>query len=74
MLWLKFQSFGDSCVFFHRLMLAALHFNENSRRTQAVTKEGAARYRIDFPKFKPGEYTVRKVLVGATYGKDYYYS
>ncbi|XP_078321751.1 uncharacterized protein LOC111111789 isoform X2 [Crassostrea virginica] len=50
-----------------RLWLAALHFNENTQRTQAVTKEGKARYRIVFPKYKRGEYTVRKISVDSTY-------
>ena len=51
-----------------RLQLAALHFNENSSRDQAVTKEGKERY-ILFPKFKKGGYIVRKLTVDPTYSK-----
>lgn len=39
---------------FDRLMLAALHFNENGMREQATTKEGKKRYDVVFPKFKKG--------------------
>ena len=49
-------------------VLAALHFNENNGRNQAVTKDGKARYRIVYPKFKKGGYTVRKISVECTYG------
>lgn len=53
-----------------RLWLAALHFNENSQRTQTVTQDDKARYRVVFPKYKIEEYTVRKINVDSTYGKD----
>ena len=49
-----------------RLALAALHYNENAGRKQAVTKE---RYDILFPKYKKGGYIVRKVTVDPTYSK-----
>ena len=51
-----------------RLELAALHFNENSNRDQAVTKEGDERYDIVFPKYKKGGYIVRRVVKKPTYG------
>ena len=51
-----------------RLLLAALHYNENSDRLQAVTKEGKPCYSIRFPKHKKGEYSVRKEKTAATYG------
>ncbi|XP_062596145.1 uncharacterized protein LOC134257557 [Saccostrea cucullata] len=35
-----------------RIILAALHFNENAMREQASTKEGRKRYDVIFPKFK----------------------
>lgn len=54
---------------FCRITLAALHFNENGMRDQAVTKAGNKRYSIVFPKFKKGGYTVREVKVDCTYGK-----
>ena len=53
----------------YRLQLAALHFNENAHRDQAVTKQGARRFDIVFPKHKKGGYVVKKVLVNAAYGK-----
>ena len=51
-----------------RLQLAALHFNENSQRAHAVTRQGDKRYDIIFPKYKKGGH-VQKVLVDATYSK-----
>ena len=53
---------------YFRLMVAALHFNENTSRVQAATKEGNLQYKISFPKFKHGEYSVRKRTVDPTYG------
>jgi hypothetical protein len=55
---------------FERLWLAVLHFNENYGRDQARTKDGTARYKIAYPKFKKGEYTVRKISVECTYGME----
>lgn len=49
-------------------MVAALHFNENTSRVQAATKEGNMQYKISFPKFKHWEYSVRKKMVDSTYG------
>ncbi|KAM7440480.1 hypothetical protein ABFA07_010306 [Porites harrisoni] len=51
-----------------RLLLAVLHYNENSERLQAVTKEGKPCYSIRFPKHKKGEYSVRKDKTAATCG------
>ena len=58
-----------SLFIFCRLQLAALHFNENSSRKQAVTRKGEDRYDIIFPKYKKGGYVVRKVIQGPTYGR-----
>ena len=49
--------------------MAALHFNENSGRGQALTKQGSKCFDVIFPKYKKGGYVVRKVLANATYGK-----
>ncbi|ESO83309.1 hypothetical protein LOTGIDRAFT_146561 [Lottia gigantea] len=38
-------------------------------KEQAVTKDGRARYKIAYPKFKKGDYSVRRILVDCTYGK-----
>ena len=59
-----------SCTFLYiRLQLAALHFNENSSRDQAVTQQGELRYEVLVPKFKRGGYTVRKKRVKPTYSE-----
>ncbi|KAG0718807.1 hypothetical protein GWK47_051738 [Chionoecetes opilio] len=52
-----------------RLILAALHYNENSSRSQAKTKTGEDSYTIVFPKFKnkDGGYSIQKKKVPATY-------
>lgn len=46
--------------FYYRLCVSALHFNENGRRHQAVTKEGASQWQLSFPKGKKGEHAVVK--------------
>ena len=53
-----------------RVQLAALHFNENSGRAQATTKQGEEQYDVGFPKYKKGGYIVRKVTVDPTYRKQ----
>ncbi|XP_068723655.1 uncharacterized protein [Montipora capricornis] len=50
-----------------RLLLAALHYNENISQLQAVTKDGRPCYSIRFPKYKKGEYSVRKEKTSPTY-------
>lgn len=50
-----------------RLLLAALHYNENSNKAVATTKDGQIRYCIKFPKFKKGGYTVREVHDDSSY-------
>ncbi|XDV33410.1 hypothetical protein PO909_003834 [Leuciscus waleckii] len=51
-----------------RLYLAAMHFNENADREQAMNLESKAVYRIMFPKSKKGQPTVKSVKTG--YVKD----
>ena len=60
-----YSLFLSSC----RLQLAALHFNENSSREQAITKEDEERYDLVFPKYKKGGYIVKRVTVNPTYSK-----
>ncbi|KAL3854918.1 hypothetical protein ACJMK2_014153 [Sinanodonta woodiana] len=55
-----FSYYGTIC----RAFLAALHFEENSRKPQA---NGQLRYQISFPKYKCGEYSVKEVKVENTY-------
>ena len=50
-----------------RLLMAALHFNENFDREQAKTASGTERIRIVFPKHKKGEFTPKPVPVAKTY-------
>lgn len=59
----KFSYFGMQS----RLTLAALHYNENSEKAQAATREGNLQYSIVFPKQKKGEFTVKKVKTRSTY-------
>lgn len=51
-----------------RLALAAMHFNENTGRTQAVTKAGELQWRISFPKSRRGEAVAKEVKTDQTYG------
>ena len=50
-----------------RLLLAALHYNENSQRQQATTADGRLRFCIKYPKFKKGGYSVRKIKCDSTH-------
>ncbi|XP_071784227.1 uncharacterized protein [Asterias amurensis] len=52
-----------------RIYLAALHFNENTNRAQAMDREGNPAFSIRYPRAKQttGGYTVRKVLIKATH-------
>ena len=52
-----------------RLLLAAMHFNENFGRAQTVTKSGRERMKIVFPKQKQGEFTPKIVPVAKTYSE-----
>ncbi|XP_069103780.1 uncharacterized protein [Argopecten irradians] len=52
---------------FAPLTLAALHFNENVGRDQAVNSNVDLTYKIVFPKNKKGGYTVREVMTEPTY-------
>ncbi|CAG2214454.1 unnamed protein product [Mytilus edulis] len=58
-----FSFHGMQC----RLLLAALHFNENSARPQALTKDGVARYSIQFPKYKSGGYITREKKINQSF-------
>ena len=53
---------------FFRLLLAAMHHNENSQNVQAVKKDGNPRYSITFPKQRKGEFTVTKIKTQRIYG------
>ena len=50
-----------------RLLLAAMHYNENAGRRQCQNKKGKPEFTIAFPKYKKGGYIVRKVRTMCTY-------
>ena len=50
-----------------RLLLAAMHYSENSGRNQQQNKQGELQYAITFPKYKKGGYIVRSILGKGTY-------
>ncbi|XP_057182524.1 uncharacterized protein LOC130549346 isoform X2 [Triplophysa rosa] len=50
-----------------RLYLAAMHYNENGDREQAVTTSGQAMYKIVFPKSKKGEATAKPLKTAPSY-------
>ena len=52
-----------------RLLIASMHFNENYGRAQAITKTGAERIRIVYPKQKQGDFTPKIVPVAKAYSK-----
>ena len=54
-----------------RLQISALHFNENSNKQHAKTKEGQKKYSISFPKYKKGGHIVRRIKENSTYSKRY---
>ncbi|KAK6166003.1 hypothetical protein SNE40_022798 [Patella caerulea] len=58
-----FSYHGQLC----RLLLAVMHFNENTNREQFINQNGEAGWRIVFPKFKKGDYSLKKMLVMPTY-------
>ena len=60
-------------LFISRTLLAALHYNENSNREQAVTADGRIKFALKFPRHKKGGYSVRKERTKATYGRSYLY-
>ncbi|XP_063052185.1 uncharacterized protein LOC134446823 [Engraulis encrasicolus] len=51
-----------------RVILAALHFNENANREQRSRKDGEKMFSLRFPKYKKGGYIVRKVLTEPSFG------
>lgn len=55
-------------IYLSRLYLAAMHFNENADREQAMNLEGKAVYRIMYPKSKKGQPTVKSVKTEPTFG------
>ena len=50
-----------------RLLLAAMHFNENSERGPATKADGTVQYAVRYPRFKHGDHTVRVVKERPSY-------
>eukprot|EP00118_Oscarella_pearsei_P022098 m.252094 g.252094 ORF g.252094 m.252094 type:complete len:256 (+) comp40347_c0_seq9:790-1557(+) len=46
-----------------RQYLAALHYNENAKCVQALTTDGKERYVVKYPKYKKGDFIVRKIRI-----------
>ena len=56
-------------LYFCRLYLAAMHYNENADREQATTSAGQPVFKVVFPKSRKGEVTARPVKTDPTYSK-----
>jgi len=48
--------------------LAAMHYNHNSDKEQAVTRDGKKRWSILYPKYKKGVYIVRRLMKKSSFG------
>lgn len=51
-----------------RTALAALHYNENADKGQAVTRSGELRWKVKHPKARKGEASVSSIKQAPTYG------
>ncbi|XP_064619336.1 uncharacterized protein LOC135482820 [Lineus longissimus] len=51
-----------------RLLLSALHYNENGDREQATTEDGKLRWSVTFIKSKKGGYSVRPIKDDSSHG------
>ena len=52
-----------------RLFLAAIHYNTNSTRKQAVTRKGELQWRKSYPRGRGGEAIISPVLTPIKYGE-----
>ena len=57
-------------VCFSSLTLAAMHYNHNSGRKQAVMEGGKKRFSVLFPKYKKGGNIVRQIKTRSNYGES----
>lgn len=53
----------------HSTAIAVLHYNANSDRKQAKTKDGKDCFVLKFPKARKGEWVVQRKMEPASYGK-----
>ena len=54
-----------------RHILAVIHFNHNIRRDVRRKADGSMMVKVDYPKYKNGNATVRDVRVAQNFGKLY---
>lgn len=54
-----------------RTLLAAMHYNENSEREQALTAEGEKQWKMKRSKARKGHRTVCPVMTEPTFGESY---
>lgn len=62
------QSNDHDTPFDNRLQLAAIHYNHNSSKKQAVTKSGEKRWSILYPKYKQKGHIVRRLMEKSNFG------
>ena len=55
-------------AYLFRILMAVLHFNENTSRAQRVGKDGKGQWAISYPKAKGGGATAKEKKVDLTYG------
>lgn len=59
-----------SLLFFSRVAIASMHYNENNARMQATTATGKLRFAMRFRKSQSGEASLSAIKEPPTYGKD----
>ena len=58
----------NNCLTYFRQLLAVLHYNENADRKHATVNEKPV-YRVTFPKFKKGGFSILPKKTPPTYGR-----
>ena len=58
--------------YFHRTILAALHFNYNLKRETTIDDNGKPKLKVHFPKYKYGEASVKECRIPQDFGKLQY--
>ncbi len=57
-----------------RYALAALHYNENANRRQAVNVRGNAQFALRYPKYKQGGHTIKQIKTRTTHSMYFLFS
>jgi receptor-type tyrosine-protein phosphatase zeta len=52
-----------------RVLLAVMHFNENSNRQSKISRDGKEQYSIHYPKYRKGDPIVRRIKTAPTHSK-----